>query len=251
MKALFLLRSMLATSLFLVWTFVCSITVLLETLFLRKRNLEDLIILKWAQISVALYNVRLRVEGRENIPQGSALLLFNHTSFFDVLALAAAVPGLRFGAKIELFKIPFFGAAMERAGSLPIARHNREEVFQVYEKTKERVARGEKFALSPEGGRNFEEELLPFKAGPFVFAIQSGMPIVPVVILGAKATWPKGTILANSDAWKRTIDLVFLKTVSVEGKTFESRKELQTQVRNLMLPYFSKHPISESKKNPV
>ncbi|MFN7453477.1 MAG: lysophospholipid acyltransferase family protein [Pseudobdellovibrionaceae bacterium] len=245
MKFIFFLRAFLATILFLVWTLFCSVLMLLETLVLRRRSLEDLIILWWARVSVGLYNVRLRIEGSENIPTGSALLLFNHTSFFDVLALAATVPGLRFGAKIELFKIPFFGPAMERAGILPIARQNREEVFQVYEKAKERVARGEKFALSPEGGRNYEEQLLPFKAGPFVFAIQSGMPLLPVVILGAKATWPKGTMFANSDAWKRTIDLVFLKPVSVTGKSFDDRKELQSEVRELMLPYFSKHPISE------
>jgi len=244
MKFLSFLRSFVATLIFLVWTLCCSILMLVETFTLRSRFLEDQIILQWARFSVKLYNVRLRVEGQQNIPAGSALFLFNHTSFFDVIALAAVVPGLRFGSKIELFKIPFFGPAMERAGILPIARQNREEVFQVYEKAKERVARGEKFALSPEGGRNYEEELLPFKAGPFVFAVQSGMPLLPVVILGARDAWPKGAIFANSDSWSRTIDLVFLKTISVEGKTFEDRKELQSLVRQQMLPYFSKHPIS-------
>ena len=123
---------------------------------------------------------------------------------------------------------------MRRFGTLPIARGNREEVFRVYEEAKVRFGRGERFCLSPEGGRFRSDQLLPFKAGPFVFAINAQVPLIPVVIKGAYEVWPKGKILANSDRWKRTIELHVLPPVSTTGFTTETRGSLQEKIYKMM-----------------
>jgi 1-acyl-sn-glycerol-3-phosphate acyltransferase len=174
----------------------------------------------------------------QNIPAGNCLFLFNHTSFFDIFSLFSVVP-VRYGAKIELFSIPFFGQAMKAFGILPIARSNRQEVFKVYEDVIKKMQPGDRFALSPEGGRNKEEKLLPFKTGPFVFAIQARIPIVPVVIRGARDIMPKGSFIPNPWHWHRQIEIRFLPAVEVSSHDYDSRNDLQSQVYNEMKPYFA------------
>jgi 1-acyl-sn-glycerol-3-phosphate acyltransferase len=228
MKFVFILRSFLAGVFFLVLTLVCSVAVMIIAgVSVRFSNQ---IIRAWGKLSLFVFGVRLQSNWESPRLPGACLYLFNHSSFFDIIALASLIPEVRFGAKIELFKIPFFGQAMRRLGMLPIARSQPEDVFKVYEDAKERVQSGQQFALSPEGGRNTEEKLLPFKSGPFIFALQTGLPLVPVVIRGANDVMPKGSVLPNSDRWSRRISVVFLEPVDVSAWTLENKKELQALV---------------------
>lgn len=239
MKTLAWIRSFFAGLFFLGWTAVWSTLAVVEALILSNRAIGDWIVYWWSWGTLKMFGIRLEAKGLENIPIGSCLFIFNHTSFLDIFAMNVAYPHFRFGAKIELFSIPLFGAAMRRYGVLPIARQRKEEVFKVYEDAKQRTANGEKFALSPEGGRNTEEKLLPFKAGPFLFAIGSGMPLVPVIIKGANDVMGKGQILPNSDQMSRTISVEYLRPIPVTSYTPETRTELQNIAYKVMAPYFN------------
>ncbi len=191
----------------------------------------------WGSTCCRMFGVHVEVEGLENIPTTKGcLFLFNHSSFFDVFALAGYIPGLRFGAKAELFKIPIFGKTMKAMGTLPIARNNREEVYKIYDEAKQRFSHGEMFALAPEGGRFFGPSLFPFKAGPFIFAMSAEAPLVPVVILGANECLPKGAFLFNKDKWTRKIYLKILKPIETKGFTPATRSELQKKVYSVMNP---------------
>lgn len=238
MNPLAFVRSCLMVIFFPFFTVVCSIIAILEVYFLHNRKVEDSIVKFWAGGALKMFGVRVTEKGRENIPEGSCLFLFNHTSFFDIFALSYANPHVRFGAKIELFKIPFFGRAMKHFGILPIRRANKEDVFKVYDQAADRVALGEQFALAPEGGRNNEERLLPFKSGPFVFAINSQMPLVPVVIKNANHVLPKDGVIPNKRSFFEEITLEYLPSVSVEGYSFEQRSELQKIVYAEMATHF-------------
>lgn len=189
----------------------------------------------WGKSTCWLFGVELVVEGLENLPAGGCLVLFNHRSFFDIFAIQAAVPDLRFGAKIELFKIPIFGAAMKKAGVLPIARGNVQEVIKVYQEAEPRIRAGQKFGLSPEGGRNTTDNvLLPFKSGPFLFAMGAGAPIVPCVIWGSDDVWPKGALVPQTKVLKSKIRLKFLPAYSVKGTQLSDKTEIQKQVYSVM-----------------
>lgn len=238
MKFLCFSRSALSALLFALFTFLWSGLGIVAAFLPSSKKLETWIMGTWGTVGLKLFGVELKVEGLNNIPEGGCLFLFNHTSFFDVFAMLAAYDHFRFGAKIELFQIPIFGQAMRKLGILPIARANREEVFKVYEMAKERARQGEKFALSPEGRRNDLETLLPFKAGPFVFAINSQIPIVPVVIRGAHAVMNRSQLIPNRDRWKRTITVTYLPIVHSREYSVEKRQELQSKVFEAMSPYF-------------
>lgn len=237
------LRSLLGGVVFLIVTLIFS---LLMVIFPNKgwgRILQNGIISLWGWSALILFGIRLEVLGREHLTPGQGLLLFNHSSFVDIFAMAAAYSDFRFGAKVELFKIPIFGAAMRRCGVLPIARQSREEVFKVYAEARDRALAGEKFALSPEGGRNVDGELLPFKAGPFIFAINSQMPLIPTVIQGAYDVMKKGSLLPNADRWRRTIRISFLEPISVKGVSLEERGKLQELSHARMRDYIRQSPL--------
>lgn len=237
MKLLSFLRSILST--FLI-PFTVLITGPLAILFhfcFHSKKIDDMMIVIWGKACCWLSGVEVIVEGLENIPKDEGcVFLFNHSSFFDVFALAGYIPGLRFGAKAELYKIPVFGHAMTAMGTLPIARNNREEVYKIYENAKSRILNKEKFALAPEGGRFYGPQLGSFKAGPFIFAMSAEALIVPVVVLGAYECLPKGHFLFNKNKLKSQIHLKILKPVSSKGYETTTRHELQKIVYDQMNP---------------
>lgn len=237
------LRTLIATVVFLIWTFFLSLLGFVLNLVFNKKKIDDFVIGTWARVTCGLFNVKVVVKGLENIPRGGCLFLFNHSSFFDIFALASAFPFLRFGAKSELFKIPMFGIAMRRTGALPITRGRREETFRVYEEAKVRFLAGERFALSPEGGRFFGPSLSSFKAGPFIFAMSATVPLVPVIVEGAYETLPKGSWLANLTSWSSQITLTVLPFIETKSFTLEKRQELQSLVYTQMNSVWEKSRV--------
>lgn len=228
------LRSLLMMFVYPVVVLAMCVVCLIEVNLLNNRFIEDRMVQYWGYLSLYLFGIRVEEKGRENLKWGSCLYLFNHTSFFDVFVMHAKLRGLRFGAKIELFSIPVFGRVMRKIGVLPIARDRREEVIKVYQDAQKRAAKGEQFALSPEGGRNTEEKLLPFKSGPFIFAIEAGIPLVPVIIRGAQAAMPKKSFIPNCDQLRRVITIEYLPRIEVSDYKLEQRHELQDHVYEIM-----------------
>lgn len=210
--------------------FLSCYTVFLNLLF-NDREMDNRNIETWARISCRMFGVDVRLVGAENIPKGGCLFLFNHTSFFDIFAMHWKLRGARFGAKIELFRFPMFGLAMRRVGTLPIARNHREEVIELYKQTAMRVKSGEQFCLAPEGTRQEEEKLGPLKTGPFVLAINSQSPIVPVVIIGASQILKKGGFVPNGRHWHMEIQMNVLPAIDTSQYSIEQRHQLQEEFR--------------------
>lgn len=232
-------RAILMSALYPFVLIVYSTFCVLQNLIFNRRQWDDAVMRAWGHDSCAMFGVKVRVEGLENVPREGCLFVFNHASLFDIFALAAALPSMRFGAKIELFKIPVFGFALRRLGTLPIDRARRERVFEVYKAAQERMKNGERFALAPEGTRQHEERLGEFKSGPFVFAINTGAPIVPVVIKNAAQILPKHHLFPNWGVWEREILVKVLPPIATTGLKMDDRPILQQTVRQAMQPFFT------------
>lgn len=227
-------RSLLMAVCYPLFLLAMSGAALAGNILLNRRGLDDRMVHNWGRWSNRMFGVVVKARGLENIPTGGCLFVFNHTSFFDVFAMAEVLPGIRFGAKIELFSFPLFGRAMLRLGMLPIDRSNRERVFSVYKDAQARLLKGERFALAPEGTRQDEERLGRFKAGPFVFAINTQAKIVPIVIRGAAPILPKHHFVPNSTVWRREVSLEILPAITAAEYTIDRRQELQEKTRQAM-----------------
>lgn len=201
-----LVRAIAAFVLLPLLTLYTSITVIIQGAFGRDEAITYQMWL-WSRIVNWYFGIDVVAEGFEKIPaSGGGILAFNHQSHFDIPAITGSSRRqVRYGAKIELYKIPFFGAAIRVAGCLPIARDNRKEVFRIYEDAAVKFEQGILYALAPEGTRQSEPHIAAFKKGPFIFAVNAKVPIVPIVIEGANRVLKKGKLLVNLGRMRRTI----------------------------------------------
>ena len=139
--------------------------------------------------------MRVRAEGRENIPPGVCLFVSNHTSNMDILALLSVIPRrIAFVAKESLFRIPLVGTAFRLAHFVPIDRSRRRTAMASIDQAVQWIKQGTSFLVFPEGTRSADGRLLPFKTGSFVMAVEAGVPVVPVVCIGAHRVMSKGSL---------------------------------------------------------
>jgi 1-acyl-sn-glycerol-3-phosphate acyltransferase len=175
--------------------------------------------------------VKLVVHGGDSLPPGSPrVFVANHVSWFDIPVLLQALPRYSFLAKRELEKVPFFGMAARAAGVIYIDRENLKAAFGAYDDAASKIRSGKSVLVYPEGTRGSSYALRPFKKGPFVLAISSGAPIVPVVVYGTIAVNPRGAFTAHS----ATVHVHQLEPVRTDGLTYEDRDRLALTVHERM-----------------
>lgn len=152
------------------------------------------------------FKINVKVYGLENLVGGPAIMCPSHTSVIDPLAIVCGVPGRKyFGAKKELYKIPFFGSCLKAAEMPKIDRSNKVLAIkslndaagmiksESYGREKENTAY---LVIYPEGTRTTDPDykLLPFKKGAFNLSVDSNLPIIPVSSFGGKAIISKGSL---------------------------------------------------------
>lgn len=236
-KFLSYIRAILLIPIIAVHTAIWSIFVVTARMLGASKEAVFYIVARiWADVLLWASGVKLEVRGRENFPQGGCLVLFNHTSHYDIMAMFSGTPRFcHFGAKAELFSVPFFGRAMTALGALRIERKNRAKVIQIYREAESRAAQGDVFALAPEGTRQPGHGFLgEFKSGPFFFAVNSKMPVVPLVIVGCELVLPKKSILPGWGRWRTQVVLEFLPPIYPEGDSEEQVPALKEKTRQVM-----------------
>jgi len=190
-----LVRSLVfSTPLILICTIVMGTLSLIASFFDRTGNSQHRVARAWARMLLAVSFIRVRVEGLEKLdPLGAYVFVSNHGSFMDIPALLASLPQqFRFFAKKGLFRIPFLGTHLRRAGHLPVDRSSpRASLKTMLEAARMMRGRGVSVLNFPEGGRS-AEGLREFKEGPAFIAIKAGVPVVPMAILGTRAIVPRG-----------------------------------------------------------
>ena len=150
-----------------------------------------------ARAGLRFAGIRVEVSGMENIPAGrSCLFLANHVSNLDPPVLFPLLPGRSSVLlKRELMSIPILGTAMKMAGFVPVERAARRNAAQAsVTAAAAALASGLHILIFPEGTRSSDGRLAAFKKGPFYLALQSGAPVIPVVLSGTERMLRKGSM---------------------------------------------------------
>ena len=137
-----------------------------------------------------------RLIGGELLPEGPAILVANHASYIDAVALLAALPSdVRFAIKGECRDYKVFGRMMQRSDHVLIDRAASERMLSGLSELSERLAKGQRILIFPEGTFSREVGLRPFKLGAFRLACEVGVPVVPIVLRGTRTALRDGTVL--------------------------------------------------------
>ena len=206
--------------------------------FTRTGNPVHLVARYWARGILFVSRVKVTVNGLANIdPSQSYVYMSNHQSNFDIPVLLAHLPvQFRWLAKAELFKIPLFGRAMRGAGYVKIDRFNQESAFESINEAARKMKNGVSVMIFPEGTRSRDGNIRSFKKGGFVMAVDAGVPIVPVILLG---TW---TLMAKSSLKINTGDVSLnIKTpIATTDYTRDNKDDLIKSVRDVICEGFEK-----------
>jgi 1-acyl-sn-glycerol-3-phosphate acyltransferase len=153
----------------------------------------------WSRILFRAAGLSVEASGLELLHPGGAVLVANHASLLDPPALVLALPvNPRLVAKRGLFYIPIFGQALWAAGVVPIDRGDRERAIESLQAAAARLRAGTPLLMFPEGTRSTDGRLQPLKKGAFVLAIQAGVPVQPIVVTGARALLPRGSVFIRA-----------------------------------------------------
>jgi 1-acyl-sn-glycerol-3-phosphate acyltransferase len=183
--------------------------------------------MKIARGGVWLCGVKVLIVGLDRFDnQRTYIYMCNHVSNIDPPIVIPAIPKrTSVLVKKEVFRIPVLATAMRMGQLVPVDRTDRESAINSLKKGQEVLASGVNMTLFPEGTRSRTGELLPFKKGPFYMALEAGVPILPMTILGTRAIWPKGSWAIKPG----TATVVFHSPI--DPKTFSDREALMEAVR--------------------
>ena len=145
------------------------------------------------RFGVLLVGVKIEVRGLEHLQPGHTyIFMSNHVSNLDPPALLPVIPGrCSVLVKKELFRVPVFGTGMKLGQLVPVDRSDREAAIESVQAAISALRQGLHMVIYLEGTRSSDGRLLPFKKGPFHLAMDSGVPVVPVTMLGTYESWPK------------------------------------------------------------
>jgi len=168
----------------------------------------------WLRITCG---VTYEVTGKENIPDHPCIVMANHQSTWETLAIGPNFPPLTWVVKRELLFIPIFGWGLALTHPIALNRSaGRKAVDQLVEKGIEKIKAGHSILIFPEGTRTPPGTKRKFKIGGAMLAEQSGAPIVPVA-------HNSGSFWARKQLTKRpgTVQMIIGKEIITQGKSAE------------------------------
>ena len=171
-----------------IFTLLSALTVLAIVILPRGKYVTVRIIRWWARWSLRLAGVKYEVIGIENVPEGRPVVFVaNHQSTLDIPVCLAALPGrVRMMAKHTLFRIPVFGWALYAEGFVSVNRNDRMKARMSLGSATRKLKQGISIFVFPAGTRSRTGEVGTFKTGGYRLAIDAGVPIVPLTLLGAE-----------------------------------------------------------------
>lgn len=219
----------------ILWAIVsCFVTLLLAVFFWKKPVLNKVFSRVFAWGALPLAKLKVEVEGVEHFDAPwPAVYVGNHQSGFDLAVCGSfANPNMVIIGKKELALIPFYGWMFYAAGNVFVDRANKKKAIGNIQSAVDAVReRKVCVAMFPEGTRNKDGDgLLPFKKGAFHLAIETGVPIVPVVVgpIRHLAHWKTRTLKGG------TVRVKILPPISSEGLRREDVTAFRDRIHALM-----------------
>ncbi len=176
-------------------TVVMGTISLLSSAFDATGALQHKVAVSWARMLLRICLVQVDVIGAGRLdPAAHYVFCSNHFSLIDTPLMFGSMPRpFRILARHGLWKIPFLGWHLDRAGHMPVNRENPREAVKNIAEAAKKIRTGYSILLFPEGGRTRGDRMRPFKPGAAHIAIKADVPIVPMAIVGTRTILPPGS----------------------------------------------------------
>jgi 1-acyl-sn-glycerol-3-phosphate acyltransferase len=173
------------------------------------------------------------VDGLEHLPATPCVVVANHASYIDALAIVAALPpDFAFVIKKEMVKVPLAGLLLRRLGSQFVERFNRHKGATDARRVLKLAASGQSLMFFPEGTFDENRHIGKFLGGAFTTAQRSQMPVVPVAIHGSRDVMPPG----GMSVFRRPIRVQILGVMDAEEARAKSRELIARAVGEPLAP---------------
>ena len=212
------------------YTIVLGTISVLSTLVDHSGNFGHACARTWSRLILWTTGVKVRVEGLDRLDPGrSYVFAANHQSIYDIPIVFASLPyQLRIIAKASLGRIPFLGWHLQRTGHVLVDRSK--AGAGTVKKMARLVAKGHSLIVFPEGTRSADGAVAPFKGGSFVIALDAGLPIVPLSIVGSRHVMFKGQLMVRPG----TVSLVVHDPIETARASRDSARDLAASVREVV-----------------
>ena len=239
------LHSIVAIPLIYLYTFVMGSTSLLLSLYDPTGKRQHWCARLWCRMIAGTVGARVRVHGAHNIvPGASYVFLSTHQSYMDIPAMLGYLPAqLRIAAKKSLFRIPFMGWHLTRAGHIPIDRSSTQNAVASMQRAASYLRDGICAFVFPEGTRSRDGYLHQFKKGGFKLAIQAQVPIIPVTIIGSRQILPPDSIIFRPGPMEMYVDA----PIPTKDLTDAELETLMQQVYEMMANRFRENEARRMK----
>jgi 1-acyl-sn-glycerol-3-phosphate acyltransferase len=183
----------------------------------------------WSRLNSLVTPMFVRVIGKEHVDRSqSYVIVSNHQSQYDIFVIYGWLPvDFRWVMKIQLRQVPFLGYACYKLGHVYIDRSNPEAARSSINAAKERIKNGTSILFFPEGTRSSDGLLHEFKKGAFVMALDMGLPLLPLTIIGTRDVLPNN----STDLFPGRAKLVIHPPIPTGGYDSGNIAELMEQAR--------------------
>jgi 1-acyl-sn-glycerol-3-phosphate acyltransferase len=190
----------------------------------------------WGWLILATTGVRVTVIGLERLdPAQTYVFASNHQSIYDIPVIFTSLPfQLRIIAKASLGKFPVLGWHLQRTGHMLIDRKKPDPV-RFFNWANGLASNGLSLIIFPEGTRSRDGAVGPFKAGSLYPAVQAGLSIVPVSVVGSRHVMRKGELTTKPG----DVTLIVHDPIATEAAPEPDMRKvraLATRVREIVRP---------------
>ena len=178
-----------------IYTIVLGAASIVSSLFDRRGYFAHGCARAWSWLILKTTGVRVAVDGLERLTPGATyIFVANHQSHYDTPIIFSSLPfQLRIIAKESIAKFPVLGWHLRRGGHLFVDRKHPDR-GGILKRWRALVSEGLSLITYAEGTRSPDGHVARFKAGSFLLAIQAGLPIVPLAVVGTRRVMPKGRL---------------------------------------------------------
>lgn len=217
-----------------VYTLVLGAASIVSSLWDRRGYTAHRCARAWSWLILRTTGVEVVVEGLDRITPGTTyVFVSNHQSIYDTPVLFDSLPyQLRIIAKESLARFPVLGWHLKRGRHLFVDRR-RPDRAGILGRWRSLVAEGLSLIIFAEGTRSPDGHVARFKAGSFLLAIEAGLPVVPVAVIGTRAVMPKGR-LRTEPAHVRLIVHDPIVPPAIAAPTPRDAKRLADQVHAIV-----------------